>query len=104
VELMNEIYRVLKPGGRFYSFTPAHPASAAWRDPTHVNIITDETFLYYFDDAYRWADKYGFRGYFHIEWQVRHPNSIHLRTQMRKLTPAEAARNALAKRNADENP
>ncbi|OOY52284.1 hypothetical protein BOV94_02870 [Solemya velum gill symbiont] len=44
VELMNEIYRVLKPGGLFYSFTPAYPASAAWRDPTHVNIITDETF------------------------------------------------------------
>ena len=41
VELMNEIYRVLKPGGTFLSFTPAFPAAAAWRDPTHVNIITE---------------------------------------------------------------
>ena len=30
VELMNEIYRVLKPDGYFYSRTPAYPASAAF--------------------------------------------------------------------------
>lgn len=40
VELMNEIYRVLKTGGTFASFTPAFPKEAAWRDLTHVNIIT----------------------------------------------------------------
>jgi SAM-dependent methyltransferase len=55
VELMNEIYRVLKPGGRFFSFTPAFPAPAAWRDPTHVNIITEETFPLYFDNQNRLA-------------------------------------------------
>lgn len=89
VELMNEIYRVLKPGGLFYSFTPAYPASAAWRDPTHVNIITDETFLMYFDDEKRWASMYGFNGYFHIEKQTRAKNGIHLETVMRKMLPVE---------------
>ena len=49
VDLMSEIYRVLKPGGSFLSHTPAFPNSAAWRDPTHVNIITNETFPLYFD-------------------------------------------------------
>jgi len=89
VELMNEIYRVLKPGGRFYSFTPAFPAAAAWRDPTHVNIITEETFPLYFDDKNRWASMYGFNGYFHITGQYWHENNIHLITEMTKIVPAE---------------
>jgi len=85
VELMNEIYRVLKPGGLFFSFTPAFPAAAAFRDPTHVNIITAETFPTYFDDKNRIASIYGFHGYFRIEKQEWHENNIHLKTTMRKL-------------------
>ena len=50
VELMNEIYRVLKPGGLFLSSTPGYPHGVAFRDPTHVNFITNETFPLYFDD------------------------------------------------------
>jgi SAM-dependent methyltransferase len=87
VELMNEIYRVLKPGGVFLSHTPAFPAAAAWRDPTHVNIITNETFPLYFDDTNRYAAMYGFNGYFKIVKQVRDPNKIHLVTVMRKVSP-----------------
>jgi SAM-dependent methyltransferase len=88
VELMNEIYRVLKPGGLFYSFTPAFPASAAWRDPTHVNIITEETYPLYFDDVHRMAAMYGFKGFFRIEDQRWDENKIHLVTILRKLVPA----------------
>jgi SAM-dependent methyltransferase len=72
VEVMNEIYRVLKVGGLFLSFTPAYPHSPAFRDPTHVNIITEETFPLYFDDKNGWAGIYGFRGSFSIalqEWR-----------------------------------
>jgi SAM-dependent methyltransferase len=82
VELMNEIYRVLKPGGLFFSFTPAYPNMAAFSDPTHVNIITDETFPTYFDTKKNLASVYGFKGGFEIvsqEWQ--HP---HLKTLMRR--------------------
>jgi SAM-dependent methyltransferase len=84
VELMNEVYRVLKPGGIFYSFTPAFPASAAFRDPEHVNIITEETFPLYFDNNHTWAKGYGFRGKFKIESQNWHQNQIHLITIMRR--------------------
>ena len=75
VELMNEIYRVLKNGGLFLSMTPAYPNAVAFRDPTHVNIITDETFPLYFDSENRWASIYGFNGAFKIlkhEWQGPH--------------------------------
>ena len=30
VEVMNEVWRVLKPGGQFLSFTPAFPHGPAW--------------------------------------------------------------------------
>ena len=86
---MNEIHRVLKAGddsGKFLSFTPAFPQSAAWRDPTHVNIITEETFPLYFDDKNRWATQYGFKGAFQIlqqEWR-----GPHLVTVMKKI-PSE---------------
>jgi SAM-dependent methyltransferase len=75
VELMNEIYRVLKVGGQFLSFTPAYPHPEAFRDPTHVNIITDQTFQAYFDNVNRWAAGYGFNGAFEIklqEWRGPH--------------------------------
>lgn len=84
VELMNEIYRVLVPGGHFFSFTPAFPASAAWRDPTHVNIITEETFSFYFDDRLCLARPYGFTGTFSVVDQKWDQDKIHLRTLLRK--------------------
>ncbi len=77
IEFMNEVYRVLKPGGLFMSQTPAYPHPAAFRDPTHVNFITDETFLYYFDDIHRWASIYGFQGAFRIVAHRRRGANLH---------------------------
>lgn len=79
VNLMNEIYRVLKNGGKFLSHTPAYPYAEAFRDPTHVNIITNETFPLYFDNKNRLAQMYGFNGSFQIEsqqWNGPHLISI----------------------------
>jgi hypothetical protein len=77
VEVMNEIHRVLKPGGLFLSHTPAYPHGEVFRDPTHVNIITDETFPLYFDDETRWASIYGFKGAFKVRLQEwRGPHSL----------------------------
>ena len=79
IELMNEIYRVLKPNGSFLSFTPAYPHAEAFRDPTHVNIITDQTYTAYFDEVNRWGQMYGFNGAFKIvrqEWRGPHLLSI----------------------------
>jgi SAM-dependent methyltransferase len=82
VEVMNEIWRVLREGGQFLSVTPAFPHAPAFRDPTHVNIITEETFTLYFDNANCLARMYGFRGKFRIEQQQW--NGPHLVTIMTK--------------------
>ena len=63
VELMNEVWRVLRPGGLFYAVTPAFPSKAAFVDPTHVNIITEDTHTY-FTRPQRRAEMYGFSGDF----------------------------------------
>lgn len=68
LELMNEIYRVLKPGGLFLHSTPAFPSKEAFQDPTHVNIITEDTFPLYFCEPENWARElgYGFNGRFEL--------------------------------------
>jgi SAM-dependent methyltransferase len=82
VELMNEIWRVLKPGGIFLSVTPAAPHLQVFQDPTHVNFITEETYEKYFDERYLWGKMYGFNGSFSLEKQYW--NSFQLISHLRK--------------------
>lgn len=65
VDLMSEIWRVLKPGGYLYSITPAFPGEKSFRDPTHVNIITKHTHRY-FTEPQVLARMYGFEGSFDL--------------------------------------
>lgn len=83
VELMSEIYRVMKVGGKFLSSTPAFPHSAAFQDPTHVNIITPDTFYEYFDDKKTWAKQYGFKGQFVVREMRYH--GPHLIAELQKV-------------------
>ncbi|MBK9443375.1 MAG: methyltransferase domain-containing protein [Comamonadaceae bacterium] len=91
IELMNEVYRVLKLNGTFFSMTPAYPNAAAFIDPTHVNIVAEGTFPLYFGDADSsspWGIIYGFKGAFHTvseTWQ-----GPHLLTVLQKIPLAEA--------------
>ncbi len=64
VELMNELHRCLKPGGLFFSSTPCFPWPMAFQDPTHVNIMTEETLRSYFCGPAPGAAIYGFKGRF----------------------------------------
>ncbi len=66
VELMNEVWRTLKPNGYFLSHTPVYPYAAIFGDPTHVSVLTHETFTAYFDDVSRNAEMYGFKGSFKV--------------------------------------
>jgi SAM-dependent methyltransferase len=70
INLMNEVWRVLAPGGRFYAVTPAFPHPHAFTDPTHVNFITDKTHEYFCGDK-PLGRIYGFTGRFaalRVEW------------------------------------
>lgn len=71
VSLMNEILRVLKPGGIFFSQTPLYPFCVSMGDPTHVNYITTETFPNYFCGTSCLGAMYGFQGYFDFLYQGR---------------------------------
>lgn len=77
IDLMNEIHRVLKPGGRLYAVTPAFPSPAAFHDPTHVNTITAGTAGYFCGEAPE-ARMYGFTGRFEAlrnDWGL-HPEAL----------------------------
>lgn len=74
VELMNEIWRVLRMDGVFFSSTPCFPMRQAFQDPTHVNIMTEDTLRLYFGES-AWARIYGFEGSFALEaegWSGSH--------------------------------
>lgn len=81
VEFINEVHRILRPGGLFFSKTPAFPSGKAFQDPTHTNFITEETFPKYFCGP-TMARPYGFAGKFELVEQVW--NGGHLLTMLQK--------------------
>lgn len=48
-----DLYRVLKPGGRLQFECPLASSVWAWADPTHSRAINEYVFLYFNQDAYR---------------------------------------------------
>ena len=63
---IEEIYRVLKPGGIFESFTPdAERGQGAFQDPHHLSFWVEQSWLYYSDPACR--ELYGTKANFIIE-------------------------------------
>jgi len=53
IHIMNEIWRLLRPGGMFYSSTPSTDGRGAFQDPTHYSFWNQNSFFYYTIDAYR---------------------------------------------------
>lgn len=66
IGVMNEIYRILKPGGVFIALTPFFPARSAFTDPTHVNFITVDTVHYFSGPCHARTLGYGFYGGFDL--------------------------------------
>jgi len=48
-QFMNEVYRVLVPGGFFISATPSSDGRGAFQDPTHSTFVNPNSFWYYTD-------------------------------------------------------
>jgi predicted SAM-dependent methyltransferase len=47
MQFMNEVYRILKPGGKIKIVSPYYTSMRCWQDPTHKHAISEATFLYY---------------------------------------------------------
>jgi SAM-dependent methyltransferase len=58
IHVMNEVWRVLAPDGRFRIHVPAAPGITAFQDPTHVSFWNEETFTYY-EDGHPRRERYG---------------------------------------------
>lgn len=52
-QFWTELYRVMKPNCRIQFECPYYSSLWAWADPTHVRAISEMTFLYFNQDAYR---------------------------------------------------
>jgi len=66
IGVIEEIWRVLKPGGKFESFTPdAEYGQGAFQDPTHVSFWVEDSWLYFSVPVYR--DLYDIKASFKIE-------------------------------------
>jgi SAM-dependent methyltransferase len=47
IHCMNEVHRVLKPGGMFEVIVPLFPSWQAMADPTHVSYWVEQSFWYF---------------------------------------------------------
>ena len=65
IQLMNEIWRILKPGGTFISWTPCFPKDEAHQDPTHLSVWTQNS-MDYFCGKYPIAKTYGVKTDFEL--------------------------------------
>lgn len=66
VDVVTEIWRVLKPGGLFESLTPdAEYGQGAYQDPAHLSFWVENSWLYYTDDSSR--NLYGIKAKFEIK-------------------------------------
>jgi SAM-dependent methyltransferase len=68
IDIMNEIHRILIPGGIFLAVTPAYPSPTAFVDPTHVNTITSKTHEYFSGPCHASQLGYGYVGRFRTIW------------------------------------
>lgn len=53
VPLINELYRLLAPGGMLLVRTPSSDGRGAYQDPSHVAFYNENSFWYYTDNQYR---------------------------------------------------
>jgi SAM-dependent methyltransferase len=81
IQTMNEIHRVLVPGGLAHIFVPTTDGRGAWQDPTHVSYWNRNSFWYYTKgvaEYERFHASYGIAGCFTVvkEEMAEYPGSV----------------------------
>jgi SAM-dependent methyltransferase len=103
IDLMNEIWRVLRPGGTFTSRTPCFPHMEVHRDPTHLSVWTLES-MDYFCGKFPVAKIYGVKEWF--ELVENRMDGFYLFAILRKpkpVKPGAAPEPAEPPENSDES-
>lgn len=73
IGVIEEIWRVLKPGGTLEHFTPSTDGRGAFQDPTHLSFWNQNSWLYYTHDVYR--NLYDIKAKFSIEFMQDYRSS-----------------------------
>ena len=69
IHTMNELWRVLKPGGKVEIQVPTTDGTGAFQDPTHISYWNRRSFLYYEKGCpyrERFAEAYGIKAAFRV--------------------------------------
>jgi SAM-dependent methyltransferase len=90
ISLFNEVYRVLKPGGKFYSQTPIYPDKAVFQDPTHLSVWTDDSMNYFSGDYFGFHDHYNHTSRFEQAEKRVENEHLYITLVARKDIPKEA--------------
>ena len=83
IKFMNEVYRILKPGGRILIVCPYYTSVRAFGDPSHVRFINDMSFSY-FNKQWRESaniPEYGINCNFDIKLSYRISNDMALKSE-----------------------
>ena len=67
--MMQELWRVAKPGCKLAIITPYGSSDNAWEDPTHVRAVYMDTYMY-FSQCWYGKNDYGYRGDWHFKKRV----------------------------------
>ncbi|MDD4902416.1 MAG: methyltransferase domain-containing protein [Patescibacteria group bacterium] len=83
---MEEIHRILEPNGIIKIRVPYAKSDAAFKDPTHKNFFTEDTFSYFSDEHY-------FSFYSRVRFKVEkvefYNYSVDWRHRLRNLLPGK---------------
>lgn len=66
ISFMQELYRVCRGGAIVKASFPYWASMTQWKDPTHKQVITIETFMYFSDDKWYGSD-YGINTNFKVK-------------------------------------
>jgi SAM-dependent methyltransferase len=83
IKFINEVHRILKPGGRFTVVAPYYTSMRAFGDPTHTRYLGDFSFLYFNKN---WRDTnhlehYGIECDFDIKYSYHVTNDMSLKSE-----------------------
>lgn len=70
INFMNEVWRIMKPGGQFAIVTPYGGSPGFWQDPTHINGCNEATWAYFDPIPGQWSEGGLYTIYRPKPWQV----------------------------------